>query len=379
MPFYRKVLLLVVVVLLAIGVVLPPAYAQDGPRPAVTYRSQSVKFYNNYIRLTGTLTIPEGKGPHPAVILMSGSGPNDRSGSVPGFFPIFATLADALSSAGIAVLRYDDRGTGGSSGVYQYASIFDLATDAQAAIDYLRSRPDINPNQVGAIGHSEGGSYAAILGANPDSNVAFLITLAAATLPGADLARLQIRVIGERIGTDPDILSFQLAFLESTFPLVIARDWAGYQRAVYAYAIDLWELLEPAERSVSGYANVDEFATAIAKNNYTRFANESYASLIAYDPAADWAATTVPVLALYAELDVQVPPAEHSAALAQHLANNPDVTIIELDGANHLFQAANIGSTQEYSFLDPEFTPDFLPTIIDWLLARVDVGVDVPN
>lgn len=162
---------------------------------AVPYGVEDVTFTNGDVTLAGTLTLPEGEGPHPALILMSGSGPQDRDEVVVPGFPIFKRIADHLTRNGVAVLRYDDRGVGESQGDYKSTSIYDFAADGEAAIAYLQSREDINPDQVGVMGHSEGGVYASIIGANPDSGAAFIITMAGPAVDGKAILLRQNELI----------------------------------------------------------------------------------------------------------------------------------------------------------------------------------------
>ena len=150
--------------------------------------SEQVEFINGEVTLAGTLTLPADDGLHPAVILISGSGPQDRDGAmppIPAYTP-FAAIADRLAQQGIAVLRYDDRGVGESSGEYIQADEEDFVEDAEAALEYLTSRKDIDSSRIGLIGHSEGGMIAAIV-AGKRPGVGFVVSLAGPAVKGHEL------------------------------------------------------------------------------------------------------------------------------------------------------------------------------------------------
>lgn len=353
-----------------VGALLPLDLDRDLP-----YRVEDVTFASGDETLSGTLTLPDGDGPHPAVVLMSGSGPNDRDETVGGF-RIFRVLADALTQAGVAVLRYDDRGVGQSTGDYDATSIYDFAADGQAAVDFLRTRADINPDQVGILGHSEGGVYSAIIGASPDSNVAFIVIMAGPTVSGAAVLRQQNIDILELGGATDEQIAAQIDLLESLFPLIAARDWDGYEETIYDVTLAQLQALSDEDRAALGITDLEAAARQEAATSRRGYANESFASLMDYDPAADLRAITAPVLAIFGELDVQVSPEQNSGPIEAAFADsgNPDATVVTIAGANHLFQVAETGAIEEYTTLEPAFAPEFVTTLIDWLLARVDVA-----
>lgn len=339
----------------------------------VPYRVQEVTFTNGDLTLSGTLTLPEGDGTYPAVVLMTGSGGQTRDEEVVPGFPLFKLIADHLTRAGIAVLRYDDRGIGLSDGDYNAASVQDLASDAQAAVNFLRTHEGINPDEVGILGHSEGGVYAAILGGNPDSNIAFIISLAGPGAKGSDLLLRQNELLLAASGATDEMIASQLAFLEMAFPLIAARDWDAMEELTFE------TVYAQIGMSEEGAALSEEDRESVARQQAANFrlgyAAEWFATLLDYDPAADWTATTVPVLAIFGGLDLQVDAEQNSVPMEAALTagGNEDFTVMTLPDANHLFQAAQTGAIEEYGFLDYAFTPELLPTITDWLLARVTV------
>ncbi|MEO1166603.1 MAG: alpha/beta fold hydrolase, partial [Chloroflexota bacterium] len=326
--------------------------------------------------LAGTLTLPAVEGQHPAVVLMTGTGPQDRNNVVIPRFHLFQQIANYLTQQGIAVLRYDDRGVAASGGVFEEASIYDFASDAAAAIAYLESRADINPNQTGVLGHSEGGVYAAILGADPDSSVDFIVTMAGPGVNGSDTLREQSRLLFEAEGASKALIASQLAFLDDVIPLMIAEDYEAASERTRDVALEQLEIArEAGDPAVAQIRDDDTYAQTIVDSFMTSYANASFSSLMAYDPRPDFVKTAVPILAIFGELDLQVPPALNTAALEATFADsdNDDVTIVTIPTANHLFQAANTGTATEYTRLKRTFTEAFLPTLGDWILERVNV------
>lgn len=338
---------------------------------------EAVTFTNGNVTLAGTLTLPETDGPHPAVVLMTGSGPQNRDEeAVPGL-RIFQLIADHLTERGVAVLRYDDRGVGQSTGDFLSASIQDFAADAQAAVAYLRGRQDIDPEQVGVLGHSEGGAYAAMLGAKPDSGIAFIIALAGPAVSSRDLLLEQNRRIYAASGAPEAVIDLQLEFLNESFPLVAERNWEAVEDLMYESITQQWALLPDEARNSLG-GNGDAYARSAVQSFRQNNAAEWYATLQEYNAAADWARTTVPVLAVFGGLDMQVPAEMNSVPLTEALkqAGNRDYEVVVLPDANHLFQSAVTGSPLEYAQLATELTPDLLPTLSEWLLEHVTLPQD---
>lgn len=324
------------------------------PRAPLPYRSDEISFANPQapdVTLAGTLTLPEGGGPFPAAILISGSGPQDRDETLLGHKP-FAVLADHLTRAGIAVLRYDDRGVGRSTGSHGSANSADFATDANAAFAFLASRPEIDRRKIGFIGHSEGGLIGPLSAAdNPD--VAYLVLLAG---PGTATPRLmesQRRAIGRSQGATE-------AELDRTAPL---------QQRIYAIAAsdrsdaDARAAVQAAMAEAGLPAAQRDAAVASVISPWFRWFTR-------YDPAPVLARIRVPVLAINGALDQQVLPAENLAGIRAALAGNPDVTVTELPGLNHLFQTARTGGVGEYADIEETMAPVAMETVSRWIKGR---------
>jgi uncharacterized protein len=344
------------------------------PVESVPYVQEDVTFTNGDITLAGTLTLPEGDGPFPAIVLVTGSGPQDRDESVAPLATIksFRLIADALTRAGMGVLRYDDRGVGKSTGDYSAATIADFATDASAAIDYLLTRSEIDSDQIGLLGHSEGGMVAAMLGAS-NPHLKFIVSTAGPAVSSHDILMTQYeRTYKAENASDAD-LKAQLNFLSQLFPLIQANNGDGIRQLMHDLVMEkIKQLPEDQQKQIGdpeAYASQQADTVEKTYNTaYWRFA-------LAYNPGDDWAKTTIPVLAIYGTLDVQVDAEQNAPAFeaAMKKAGNTDYQVTILQGANHLMQAATTGSPSEYGTLKQDFTPDFLPTIIDWLAKHVEL------
>ena len=345
--------------------------ATDEPAP---YSEEAVTFTGGAedVTLAGTLTIPAGDGPFPAVVLVSGSGPQDRDETISGTtMRPFALLADALARAGVAVLRYDDRGAGESTGDFSTALTEDFTADAAAAIAWLQAQPGINPEQVGVLGHSEGGMVAAQLGAQDEA--AFIISLAGPSVPGTELLLQQNRRLLAAMNTPQEDIDLQVSLLSHLFPLVLDGKMDEAEQYVREVAAEAYDDLDAATQAQ--YGSAERFANLSVQTLLAQF-TPWMLNFLRLDPADFWGQTTAPVLALYGTLDVQVDADQNAGPLEAILteAGNEDVTVVVLPGANHLFQAASTGAVQEYGMLPPEFTPDLIPTILDWLTEQGIIG-----
>lgn len=329
------------------------------PLEAAPYRSQEVVMPNpraNEVVLAGTLTLPPGPGPFPAVVLISGSGAQDRDETMFGHKP-FAVLADYLSRRGIAVLRYDDRGFGASSGNFEKATSADFAQDANAAFAYLRVRPEIDPRTIGFAGHSEGGMVGPIAAAENPA-LAFLILLAG---PGTDTDRLilsQRRAAGLAQGVSAQAIDRAEPVVRTILRAVktapAGDDLHARLRSLLSH--DAMQALGVAESQRE--AVVEHFASP-----WMRY-------FVAYRPADELRRLRLPVLALGGSLDTQVPAAENLGAIRQALAANDQATVVELAGLNHMFQHARSGTIGEIADIEETFAPDVMAMIADWIAGQ---------
>lgn len=334
------------------------------------FRSEEVTFATGQIVLAGEVTLPDGDGPHPAVVLVSGSGDQLRDSELAGF-RVFAVLADALADVGIASLRYDDRGVGGSSGDGLEATIEDRAADVVAAVELLRSRDDVDPGNIGLVGHSEGGLIAPIV-ANRSDGVAFVALLAAPAVPGAELLEVQQLDLLTLAGTPQDEIDQYQEFQRLAFEAIAGGDgWDEAEAAFRALARQQVEALPEQSRNALG--DLDDYVDVIVSQQLDVWQSPWFMSVVEYDPRPAIAALRVPVIALFGELDTQVRADVNATATSEAIASSatPGYAIATVFGANHLFQEAATGSPDEYDLLRPEFAPEFLGFLLPWLAEQI--------
>lgn len=353
---------------------LPPEKRRpQTPKPPFPYDVREAAFRNTLdgVDLAGTLTLPQGAGPWPAVVLVSGSGQQDRDETLMDHKP-FLVLADALSRAGIAVLRYDDRGVGGSGGDPTKATSVDFARDAEAAIDWLKERPDIDPARIGVVGHSEGGLIAALLAARR-TDLAGIVMLAGTGVDGGRILVSQGELVlkSEGLGGADQIRRSRI-MQEAMIDAVRGSDDASDPAALAAQAgtrirADLGDEMETADDAAK--AQLD---AAIA-DGLRRLTAPWFRFFIGHDPATALAKVSCPVLAIIGEKDVQVDPALNLPAIRQALAagGNTDATVEELPGLNHLFQTCTTGAVSEYDRIEETLAPLAIGTVRDWLVKRL--------
>ena len=327
------------------------------------------------VELAGTLTLPNGPGPHPVVITMTGSGPQDRNESLKPLTLLepFAVIADALTSAGVGVLRYDDRGVGGSTGDYNAATVQELAEDARAAIDYLETRDDVDPGRIGLFGHSEGGLYAAMLGAS-DPRVAWIGMMAPAVIDGLTLIEEQNIALTRSTGSSEAQVEAVAEWGAVAMPLALEGDFEALERVTSDLYGRLWDELTPEEQEFAGER--DTFIQLQLDSQMPIYTSDWFRSFLGYDPTSDWAQVTVPVLAIFGGKDVQVIAESNQQALETALAaaGNEDVTTLTIPDANHLFQEADTGALAEYGQLEPEFIDGFVEQVVEWTVERAGVA-----
>ena len=314
------------------------------PHPPFPYRQEEVSFQSPGARLAGTLTLPPGKGPFPAVILIAGSGRHTRDDRLFDHQP-FLVLADDLTRRGIAVLRYDKRGSGLSFGDYDSATTRDFAADVEAAAAFLRSHSDIDPAKVGLIGHSEGGLVAPMV-AEEDPNIAFLVLLAPPAVPGEAVLLEQGRLIRLARGASPAAARAALRDQRRVYDLIVAGADA---RQVSAFQ--------------AGPAGLDPGDSSLDSLPWMKF-------FLAYDPAPALRKLRIAVLAMIGSKDLQVSPAQNLPALKASLAGNPKAEVVEQEGLNHFFQTADSGSPDEYGRIEETFAPKALQTLGDWIVEQ---------
>jgi len=337
------------------------------PKPPFPYAQREVTYTNavDGTTLAGTLTLPEGAGPHPAVILISGSGPQDRDETLMGHKP-FLVIADHLTRRGLAVLRSDDRGVGESSGSVLQSSSEDFAGDVLAAIEFLNKQPQIDAHRVGLIGHSEGGIVAPMVAARCEQ-VAFIVLLAGTGLPGADILRMQLEAILKASGTPPEIIRRQLDAQGRIIDLVLA---GADEEAVRQATRELVAL--QSGRPATQTAPASEGMEALVSQQAANMMSPWFRSFLALDPREALRRVRCPVLAMNGSLDLQVPADRNLSEIERAVgeAGNAEVTVVKLEGLNHLFQEVTTGLPNEYAMTEQTISPRALEALTDWLLPR---------
>lgn len=334
------------------------------PNKPYPYYSEDVTFRNEKanIKLPGTFTLPVKGGNFPVVVLISGSGPQNRDEELMGHKP-FLVLSDYLTRNGIAVLRYDDRGIARSEGDFKSATTVDFTSDVEAAVAYLKTRKEINKKKIGLIGHSEGGIIAPMV-ASKSKDVNFIVLLAGPGIQGNQILLLQQELIGRASGVSEIELQKSREINSAVFEIVIKSTDADKLNN------DITNFLTQ-KLSESPDFQKDEGATGTdaVKLQVDRITSPWMVFFIKYNPASALEKVKCPVLALNGEKDLQVPSKQNLPAIKAALAKggNKNVTAIELPNLNHLFQECKTGLPAEYAQIEQTFSPAALEEISKWI------------
>ena len=333
----------------------------------VPYQETEVTFKNGAITLAGTLSIPEGKGPFPAFVMVTGSGLQNRDEELFGFKP-FAVITDYLVRRGIATLRYDDRGAGKSTGSIAMATTADFADDALAGVALLSSRPEIDHAHIGIFGHSEGADVAAIAAAKAPDRVAFIIMMAGISVPGDVALRQQAEDSARALGgTDEEVANVIKAHRQFTEAVRANATGADLSDAVRALMKAQLEARSPAGKAAIG--DVDAFIARSLPAAVAQMQAPWLRYFVALDPADFLTKVKCPVFAMFGAKDMQVPPSLNQQPLEAALAKaqNARVTVKVYADANHLFIKANTGQPAEYPTLEKVFVPGMLEDLASWV------------
>jgi uncharacterized protein len=326
----------------------------QNPMKPYPYREEDVSYGNKVqnVTLAATLTIPQGAGPFPGVVLITGSGPQDRDESLLGHKP-FLVLSDYLTRHGIAVLRADDRGTGKSTGVFSEATTADFATDTEAGVAYLKTRAEVDPRKIGLIGHSEGGVIAPMVAAR-NADVAFIVMMAGTGVPGDAILVAQGQAIQIASGRSAE---------------EAAKDAAKEREMLTLIETEKDEAKLEKELKEKMAADVPE---AMIGTQIKQVTSPWFRYFLTLDPAAALRKVSCPVLAINGEKDTQVPPALNLPAIRKALeeGGNKHFEIDELPGLNHLFQTAKTGAPSEYAEIEETMSPVALEKISSWILKQ---------
>lgn len=332
------------------------------PKSAIFYDAEEVKYsnVNANVTLAGTLTLPRSEKPSPAILLIAGSGPIDRNETVFGHKP-FLVLADHLTKQGFAVLRVDKRGIGESTGNYDVATTEDFAADALAGIEYLKTRKEVDAEQIGLIGHSEGGLIAPMI-AVKSNDVAFIVLMAGPCVTGEAIIYAQEALISRAMGVTEEQISHQLDFQQQV--LSVIKNESDLEKAEKI-------LREIVARQLANLPKEEQQTSAGAMEAQMKRCNSRwFRYYLTYDPTISLKHLKIPVLVINGELDSQVSPKQNLPVIAKTLeeAGNRNYTIIEFPKLNHFFQTCETGSILEYGKIEETIAPVVLDTLSSWIL-----------
>jgi len=347
------------------------------PKPPFPYQTRNfgADHPTDGIRIAGTLTIPDpnefGGGPFPVVVLVSGSGQQDRDETIFGHKP-FLVIADHLTRHGIAVARYDDRGVGGSIVMPDdieerliNATSATFATDTRAVIEFLKSQDEIDPDRIGIIGHSEGGIIAPLVANDGHDDIAFIVLLAGPGVTGRDLIALQVAKSHIAQGGSEETSQRITQHLEKAIDLILADTEPEKTEAELRATARLLARKREDGTDESPDAMVESVFSAlkmVIDNPWARW-------FCAHDPAEDFAKLTCPVLAMNGELDLQVWHEQNLDRIARVIKEaGGDVTVRRYENLNHLFQPAKSGHGSEYALIETTFDDEPLEDLTGWIL-----------
>lgn len=333
------------------------------------YYSEDVVFKNikANISLSGTLTLPKKDGVFPVVILITGSGPQNRDEELLGHKP-FLIISDYLTKNGIAVLRYDDRGVGQSTGDFKSATSADFATDVESAIAYLKTRNEIDKNKIGLMGHSEGGLIAPMVASN-SKDVSFIVLLAGTGIQGVELLLLQYELIAKADGTSETEIEKTNKSNEKMFDLVVNSNDNQKLKTDLTEVINEMLANDTNTKIPNGMKKEDYVSMLIFK-----ITSPWMVYFLKFNPVTTLEKVMCPVLAVNGEKDLQVPPKENLIAIKNALTKggNKNVTTKEFPNLNHLFQECETGSPNEYATIEQTFSLIVLEEITKWIKKQTE-------
>ncbi|MDN3670582.1 alpha/beta fold hydrolase [Echinicola jeungdonensis] len=338
----------------------------QNPKGPFEYETIETSFNNlqDGFNLKGTITKPKGMGPFPAVVLVTGSGPQNRNGELMGHQP-FWVIADFLTRKGIVVLRYDERGVGKSGGEYNQATTYDFRRDAELALDHLKKYPFVDQMKTGILGHSEGGMIAWMLAAEK-KGLGFIVSLAGPVVPIVDLMNQQTKDILEQSGLPEERKQMQMELNDRIYKTFLETQHKDslqnkLDNTIKGYLIELGEDGEVVEEQYK-----------VIKNAYKNLLTPWYYEFIRFDPTNYVQNANCPALALFGEKDLQVNGKINSNKL-DSLKSNGQMENIDIrlyPKMNHLFQNSETGAISEYSIIEETFNEEVMRDIAQWILAQ---------
>ncbi|WP_437920763.1 alpha/beta hydrolase family protein [Sphingobacterium sp. LRF_L2] len=322
------------------------------PVPPYDYDTLNVAFFNDFdqTRLVGTLSVPRGQGRFPAVVLVTGSGPQDRDETIEGHKP-FKVIADYLTKRGIIVLRYDERGIGASSGNYINSNIGDFSKDVISAVDFIRKQHKVAVSKIGVIGHSEGGLIAELIAGQGSSSINFIGSLAGPAISVDSLLLIQAYEIGKVSGMNNKELSEARNINRRNFSII-----KGNLNTEQAY-----------RKILANMYPIIPNPTVEQRDEFKMMLLPSFRYFMRIDPVPFIRKIDIPVFAAFGTKDVQVPFAANLESLTDNLPSNRSHFFKVYEGLNHLFQHASSGAVSEYAEIEETFAPEVLLDLATWI------------
>ncbi len=334
------------------------------PQKPYPYNSENVIIDNPdaNVQLAGTITFPKEKGPFPAILLINGSGPQDRDETIYNHKP-FLVIADYFTRKGFAVLRVDDRGYGASTGKYNNSTTNDFADDAEHSIDYLKTRKEVDPNKIGLIGFNEGGIIAAMVDSEI-KDINFIVLLATPGLTGKDVLLAQTKTLQKAQGVSEKEIEQDYKINNKVFSIVQStKDSVKAINEIQKTLKDFVSTLSDSEKTQRKYS---EYTIA----NKARFMMTPwFRYYLSFNPTSALEKINCPALVLYGQNDLQIEPKKNLNAVVNAIekGGNHNVESQIIPGLNHLFQTSKSGLPEEYSKIKETFSPKALEIIYNWI------------
>lgn len=355
----HKLSVLFFVMLMSVSAAFAQTPHPQEPKPPFDYVSEEVEFENTIdtVTLAGTFTKPKGEGKFPAVILVSGSGAQNRNEELMGHKP-FLLLADYLTRKGIAVLRYDDRGTAESTGTYAGTSVDDFARDAKTALEFLKLRKDVDVQKIGIIGHSEGGQIAQIVAAEM-SGVSFIVSMAGPGVNGVEILVSQTEAINRSMNL-PDSTVKKNTDLQRRLITMIAEE-TNPDMLRAKMTVEFKKMYAEMDANAKQMMTEEQMVNTGLK----QVMSVELQSIIRHDPKLYYPKIKCPVLAINGSKDIQVLSGINLKGWKDGLGQQ--VLTREFEGLNHLFQHCTACTVPEYGTISETISPEVLDVIAVWI------------
>jgi pimeloyl-ACP methyl ester carboxylesterase len=337
-----------------------------------SFVEKEINFTRGGVTISGTFSAPDTIKSRPCIVMVTGSGPQNRDEDIMGF-KIFKIIAEYLNKEGYAVYRYDDRGVAKSKTSKEIminSSVLDFSQDALNAVREIKKQKGVDTNKVGVFGHSEGGAVAEILAGEYPKEISFVILMAGPTIPGSVISDFQIKEANSAAGISGENIQEILKYQHLMYDAVKnGKSNDDIYQILYDVSLKSIDFLPPEQKA--SITNKEEFAKAQAKNGARQVCSPWFKQYISVDPLAYLKKSDCKILAIFGEKDKQVPVELNLDPLNSAFKGNSKLTCVTIKDANHLFQKAETGSFNEYSSLKKEFAPNFLETITNWLKLNV--------